>query len=121
MNEWTGSVSFPTGVVLAPYKPKLNETDTGKLKGVSGATSIWATGVLRTERSTEDWFREYENSITRPVPTQILLLTITLKKHGYFNNKPTERGAKVENSRYQEAPQHSLELGVLYQKWRIER
>lgn len=72
MNEWTGSVSFPTGVVLAPYKPKLNETDTKKLKGVSSATSIWATGVLRTDRSTEDWFREYENSITRPVPTQIL-------------------------------------------------
>ena len=87
MNEWTGSVSFPTGVVLAPYKPKLNETDTKKLKGVSSATSIWATGVLRTERSTEDWFREYENSITRPVPTQILFANYNTKKAWLFQQQ----------------------------------
>lgn len=87
MNEWTGSVSFPTGVVLAPYKPKLNETDTKKLKGVSGATSIWSTGVLRTERSTEDWFREYENSRTRPVPTQILFANYNTKKAWLFQQQ----------------------------------
>lgn len=87
MNEWTGSVSFPTGVVLAPYKPKLNETDTKKLKGVSSATSIWATGVLRTERSVEDWFREYENSITRPVPTQILFANYNTKKAWLFQQQ----------------------------------
>lgn len=87
MNEWTGSVSFPTGVVLAPYKPKLNETDTKKLKGVSSATSIWATGVLRTERSTEDWFREYENSRTRPVPTQILFANYNTKKAWLFQQQ----------------------------------
>lgn len=87
MNEWTGSVSFPTGVVLAPYKPKLNETDTKKLKGVSSATSIWATGVLRTDRSTEDWFREYENSITRPVPTQILFANYNTKKAWLFQQQ----------------------------------
>nr|DAL78454.1 MAG TPA: hypothetical protein [Caudoviricetes sp.] len=87
MNEWTGSVSFPTGVVLAPYKPKLNETDTKKLKGVSSATSIWATGVLRTERSVEDWFREYENSRTRPVPTQILFANYNTKKAWLFQQQ----------------------------------
>ncbi|QGT52762.1 hypothetical protein KMD04_gp31 [Lactococcus phage CHPC1242] len=38
MNEWTGNVAFPTGVVLAPYKPKLSETDTKKVKGISSAT-----------------------------------------------------------------------------------
>lgn len=87
MNEWTGSVSFPTGVVLAPYKPKLNETDTKKLKGFSSATSIWATGVLRTERSTEDWFREYEDSRTRPVPTQILFANYNTKKAWLFQQQ----------------------------------
>ena len=87
MNEWTGSVSFPTGVVLAPYKPKLNETDTKKLKGVSSATSIWATGALRTERSTEDWFREYENSRTRPVPTQILFANYNTRKAWLFQQQ----------------------------------
>lgn len=87
MNEWTGSVSFPTGIVLAPYKPKLSETDTEKLKGVSSATSIWATGVLRTERSTEDWFREYENSRTRPVPTQILFANYNTKKAWLFQQQ----------------------------------
>lgn len=87
MNEWTGSVAFPTGVVLAPYKPKLSETDVNKLKGVSSATSIWATGVLRTERSTEDWFREYENSRTRPVPTQILFANYNTKKAWLFQQQ----------------------------------
>lgn len=87
MNEWTGSVSFPTGVVLAPYKPKLSETDTKKLKGVSSATSIWATGALRTERSVEDWFREYENSRTRPVPTQILFANYNTKKAWLFQQQ----------------------------------
>lgn len=87
MNEWTGSVAFPTGVVLAPYKPKLNETDVKKLKGVSSATSIWATGVLRTERSVEDWFREYENSRTRPVPTQILFANYNTKKAWLFQQQ----------------------------------
>lgn len=87
MNEWTGSVAFPTGVVLAPYKPKLSETDFNKLKGVSSATSIWATGVLRTERSVEDWFREYENSITRPVPTQILFANYNTKKAWLFQQQ----------------------------------
>ena len=87
MNEWTGSVSFPTGVVLAPYKPKLSETDFNKLKGVSSATSIWAAGVLRTERSVEDWFREYENSITRPVPTQILFANYNTKKTWLFQQQ----------------------------------
>lgn len=87
MNEWTGSVAFPTGVVLAPYKPKLSETDTEKLKGVSSATSIWATGVLRTERSAEDWFREYENSRTRPVPTQILFANYNTKKAWLFQQQ----------------------------------
>lgn len=87
MNEWTGSVSFPTGVVLAPYKPKLSETDTEKLKGVSSATSIWATGVLRTEWSVEDWFREYENSRTRPVPTQILFANYNTKKAWLFQQQ----------------------------------
>lgn len=87
MNEWTGSVAFPTGVVLAPYKPKLSETDTTKLKGVSSATSIWATGVLRTERIIEDWFREYENSRTRPVPTQILFANYNTKKAWLFQQQ----------------------------------
>jgi hypothetical protein len=87
MNEWTGSVAFPTGVVLAPYKPKLSETDTEKLKGVSSATSIWATGTLRTERSVEDWFREYENSRTRPVPTQILFANYNTKKAWLFQQQ----------------------------------
>lgn len=87
MNEWTGSVSFPTGVVLAPYKPKLSETDTKKIKGVSSATSIWATGALRTERSVEDWFREYENSRTRPVPTQILFANYNTKKAWLFQQQ----------------------------------
>lgn len=87
MNEWTGSVAFPTGVVLAPYKPKLSETDFNKLKGVSSATSIWAAGVLRTERSVEDWFREYENSITRPVPTQILFANYNTKKAWLFQQQ----------------------------------
>lgn len=87
MNEWTGSVAFPTGVVLAPYKPKLSETDTKKLKGVSSATSIWATGVLRTERSVEDWFREYSNSRTRPVPTQILFANYNTKKAWLFRQQ----------------------------------
>ena len=87
MNEWTGSVAFPTGVVLAPYKPKLSETDFNKLKGVSSATSIWAVGVLRTERSVEDWFREYENSITRPVPTQILFANYNTKKAWLFQQQ----------------------------------
>lgn len=87
MNEWTGSVAFPTGVVLAPYKPKLNETDVKKLKGVSSATSIWATGVLKTERSVEDWFREYENSRTRPVPTQILFANYNTKKAWLFQQQ----------------------------------
>ena len=87
MNEWTGSVAFPSGVVLAPYKPKLNETDTQRLKGVSSATSIWATGVLRTERSVEDWFREYENSRTRPVPTQILFANYGTKKAWLFQQQ----------------------------------
>lgn len=87
MNEWTGSVSFPTGVVLAPYKPKLSETDTQKLKGVSSATSIWATGALRTERSAEDWFREYENSRTRPVPTQIIFANYNTKKAWLFQQQ----------------------------------
>lgn len=87
MNEWTGSVAFPTGVVLAPYKPKLNETDTKKLKGVSSATSIWATGVLRTERAVEDWFREYSNSRTRPVPTQILFANYGTKKAWLFRQE----------------------------------
>lgn len=90
MNEWTGSVAFPTGVVLAPYKPKLNETDVNKLKGVSNATSIWATGVLRTERSIEDWFREYENSRTRPVPTQILFANYNTKKAWLFQQQTNE-------------------------------
>ncbi|QGT52521.1 hypothetical protein CHPC116_000175 [Lactococcus phage CHPC116] len=94
MNEWTGSVSFPTGVVLAPYKPKLNETDTKKLKGVSSATSIWATGVLRTERSTEDWFREYENSRTRPVPTQILFANYNTKKAWLFQQQNNGKWSK---------------------------
>lgn len=87
MNEWTGRVAFPTGVVLAPYKPKLSETDFEKPKGVSGATSIWATGVLRTERSVEDWFREYENSRTRPVPTQILFANYNTKKAWLFQQQ----------------------------------
>lgn len=87
MNEWTGSVSFPTGVVLAPYKPKLSETDTKKLKGVSSATSIWAKGVLKTEREVEDWFREYENSRTRPVPTQILFANYNTKKAWLFQQQ----------------------------------
>lgn len=87
MNEWTGSVAFPTGVVLAPYKPKLSETDTRKLKGVSSATSIWATGVLKTERSTEDWFREYENSRTKPVPTQILFANYNTRKAWLFQQQ----------------------------------
>lgn len=87
MNEWTGSVAFPTGIVLAPYKPKLSETDVEKLKGVSSATSIWATGVLRTERSVEDWFREYENSRTRPVPTQILFANYNTKKAWLFQQQ----------------------------------
>jgi hypothetical protein len=87
MNEWTGSVAFPTGVVLAPYKPKLSETDTKKLKGVSSATGIWATGLLRTERSIEDWFREYENSRTRPVPTQILFINYNTKKAWLFQQQ----------------------------------
>lgn len=87
MNEWTGSVAFPTGVVLSPYKPKLSETDTRKLKGVSSATTIWATGVLKTERSTEDWFREYEDSRTRPVPTQILFANYNTKKAWLFQQQ----------------------------------
>ncbi|QGT52728.1 hypothetical protein KMC96_gp38 [Lactococcus phage CHPC122] len=87
MNEWTGSVAFPTGVVLAPYKPKLNETDSQKLKGVSSATSIWAKGNLRTERTVEDWFREYENSRTRPVPTQILFANYNTKKAWLFQQQ----------------------------------
>ncbi|AXY83880.1 hypothetical protein KMC93_gp36 [Lactococcus phage vB_Llc_bIBBp6/4] len=87
MNEWTGSVAFPTGVVLAPYKPKLSETDTKKFKGVSSATGIWATGLLRTERSIEDWFREYENSRTRPVPTQILFINYNTKKAWLFQQQ----------------------------------
>ena len=87
MNEWTGNVAFPTGLVLAPYKPKLSETDTRKLKGVSSATSIWATGVLKTERSTEDWFREYENSRTRPVPTQILFANYNTRKAWLFQQQ----------------------------------
>lgn len=87
MNEWTGSVAFPTGVVLAPYKPKLSETDTKKLKGVSSATSIWAKGVLKTEREVEDWFREYENSRTRPVPTQILFANYNTKKAWLFQQQ----------------------------------
>ena len=87
MNEWTGSVSFPTGVVLAPYKPKLSEMDTKTLKGVSSATSIWAKGVLKTEREVEDWFREYENSRTRPVPTQILFANYNTKKAWLFQQQ----------------------------------
>ena len=87
MNEWTGSVSFPTGVVLAPYKPKLSETDTKKLKGISSATTIWAKGVLKTEREVEDWFREYENSRTRPVPTQILFANYNTKKAWLFQQQ----------------------------------
>ncbi len=97
MNEWTGSVSFPTGVVLAPYKPKLSETDTKKLKGVSSATTIWAKGVLKTEREVEDWFREYENSRTRPVPTQILFANYNTKKAWLFqqqNNGTWQKGGE---------------------------
>ena len=54
---------------------------------MSSATSIWATGVLRTERSVEDWFREYENSITRPVPTQILFANYNTKKAWLFQQQ----------------------------------
>ncbi|QGT53474.1 hypothetical protein KMC98_gp37 [Lactococcus phage CHPC967] len=87
MNEWTGSVAFPTGAILAPYKPKLSETDTKKLKGISSATSIWSTGVLRTDRSVEDWFRKYENSRTRPVPTQILFANYNTRKAWLFQQQ----------------------------------
>lgn len=96
MNEWTGNVAFPTGVVLAPYKPKLSETDTKKLKGISSATSIWSTGVLRTERSTEDWFREYENSRTRPVPTQILFANYNTRKAWLFQQQSDGTWSKSE-------------------------
>lgn len=96
MNEWTGNVAFPTGVVLAPYKPKLSETDTKKVKGISSATTIWSTGVLRTERSTEDWFREYENSRTRPVPTQILFANYTTRKAWLFQQQSDGTWSKSE-------------------------
>lgn len=87
MNDWTSNVCFPTGVVLAPYKPKLTENDTQKLKGVSSATSIWRPSVLRTDRETEDWFRSYENSRTRPVPTQILFANYETKKAWSFQQQ----------------------------------
>lgn len=96
MNEWTGNVAFPTGVVLAPYKPKLSETDTKKVKGISSATTIWSTGVLRTERSTEDWFREYENSRTRPVPTQILFANYNTRKAWLFQQQSDGTWSKSE-------------------------
>lgn len=96
MNEWTGNVAFPTGVVLAPYKPKLSETDTKKVKGISSATTIWSTGVLRTERSTEDWFRKYENSRTRPVPTQILFANYNTRKAWLFQQQSDGTWSKSE-------------------------
>lgn len=87
MNDWTSNVAFPAGVTLMPYKPKLSETDLQKLKGVSSATSIWAKGNLRTERTVEDWFREYENSRTRPVPTILLFANFNTRKAWTFQQQ----------------------------------